>query len=197
MYPSVEGPYGLSAVGTMSGVGKFNTQHYPVASGYGTAIFNGDVVTMVAAGTVEKETNAATGASPLGVFIGCTYTDPVSGSPTFSAYYPGGVAADDIMAVVINDPTMVFKVAVVSSGTTISGVSRADSVGSNAPLEQNAGNTVNGFSRVALDGGSIAVTAGLPLRIIDGVEETKDSSGNYTELLVKFNGHQLDAGAGI
>ena len=194
MYPTVEAPYGLVAVGTESGVGKFNTRHYPIASGYGTAIFNGDVVTMVAAGTIEKETSTTTGANPLGVFVGCQYTDPVTGEPRFSPYYPGSVAADDIMAVVIDDPTMLFKVAVVSSGTTITGVTRAAAIGANAPLEQNAGSTVNGISKVALDGGSIATTAGLPLRIVDGVEETKNASGEYTELLVYFNEHQRQRG---
>ena len=40
----------------------------------------------------------------LGVFNGCFYTDPTTGKPTYANSYPGGVAASDIMANVIDDP---------------------------------------------------------------------------------------------
>ena len=88
------------------------------------------------------------------------------------------------MAYVVDDPDALFKVAVVSSGTTIAGTAYG-SIGSNAALVQNSGSTTTGNSKVAI--GSVNTTLSLPLRIVDVVHETEDSSGNYPEVIVKWN----------
>jgi hypothetical protein len=49
----------------------------------------------------------------------------------------------------------------------------------------NSGSTTTGNSKVAING--IATTLSLPMRIVDVVEETTDASGNYTEVIVKWN----------
>jgi hypothetical protein len=120
------------------------------------------------------------------VFLGCSYTDPVFGK-TFRQFYPGGVTATDIQAYVQDDPDALFKVAVVSSGTTISFVNRT-SVGNNAVLVQNAGSTFNGNSRVAVSS-TTATTSTWPVRIIDVVPETATvgNPGSFTEVIVKWN----------
>jgi hypothetical protein len=157
-----------------------------IASNYGTNIFNGDVVVRAADGTIQKETGTATvtATGVIGVFVGCTYTDPNTEQKVFKQYYPANTVASDIQAYVVDDPDACFKVAVVSSGTTIAGTGYT-SIGSNAALVQNSGSTTTGNSKVAING--IATTLSLPMRIVDVVEETTDASGNYTEVIVKWN----------
>jgi hypothetical protein len=161
------------------------TRQIPIASGYATSIFNGDVVKLVSDGTLEKETGTTT-ATPVGVFLGCTYTDPTLKYKLFSQYFPANTVASDIQAYVADDPDQLFKVALVSGTTVIAGYGRTV-VGNNVPLVQNAGSANTGNSAVAVNGASAATTVSLPIRIIDVVPETVDASGNYTEVIVKWN----------
>ena len=87
-YPTVSGPSGLVPVKLVSGVPFVGvTRQYSIASGYNTNIFNGDAVQLVTGGTVERDT-ADAAMTPIGVFLGCTYTDPTLGYQVFSQYYP-------------------------------------------------------------------------------------------------------------
>ena len=186
-YPTVDAPYGLVPVNLIGGQPYAgSTRQMKIASNYGTNIFNGDVVVRAADGTIQKETGTATvtATGVIGVFVGCTYTDPNTEQKVFKQYYPASTVASDIQAYVVDDPDALFKVAVVSSGTTIAGTGYT-SIGSNAALVQNSGSTTTGNSKVAING--IATTLSLPMRIVDVVEETTDTSGNYTEVIVKWN----------
>ena len=186
-YPTVDAPYGLVPVNLIGGQPYAgSTRQMKIASGYATNIFNGDVVIRAADGTIQKETGTATvtATGVIGVFVGCTYTDPNTEQKVFKQYYPASTVASDIQAYVVDDPDALFKVAVVSSGTTIAGTGYT-SIGSNAALVQNSGSTTTGNSKVAING--IATTLSLPMRIVDVVEETTDASGNYTEVIVKWN----------
>ena len=185
-YPTVSAPYGLLPINLIGGqVFAGSTRLIPIAANYATAIFYGDVVKLASDGTLTKDTGTST-ATPVGVFLGCTYTDPVYGK-TFRQSYPGSVNVTDIQAYVLDDPDALFKVAVVSSGTTISYVNRT-AVGNNTSLVQNAGNTTTGNSAVAVSA-TTATTNTLPIRIIDVVPETAQAGnpGNYTEVIVKWN----------
>jgi hypothetical protein len=185
-YPTVSAPYGLLPINLIGGqVFAGATRQIPIVSGYDTSIFYGDVVKLVDTGTLAKDIGTST-ATPVGVFLGCSYTDPVFGK-TFRQYYPANTVATDIVAYVLDDPDALFKVAVVSSGTTIGFVTRT-AVGNNAALVQNAGNTITGNSRVAVDDNT-ATTNTLPVRVIDVVPETAQAGnpGNYTEVIVKWN----------
>jgi len=185
-YPTVDGPYGLIPINLIGGqVFAGATRQIPIATNSSTAIFFGDVVTLASTGTLAKDTGTSA-ATPVGVFLGCTYTDPVFGK-TFRQFYPGTTNITDIVAYVQDDPDALFKVAVVSSGTTISFVNRT-SVGNNAVLVQNAGSTTNGNSRVAVSS-TTATTSTWPVRIIDVVPETSPAGnpGSYTEVIVKWN----------
>lgn len=197
-YPTVSAPYGLVPINLIGGqVFAGATRLVPISANSATAIFYGDVVKLTSAGTLEKDagTDAAT---PVGVFLGCSYTDATFGK-TFRQYYPGGVSATDIVAYVEDDPDALFKVAVVSSGTTISYVTRAN-VGENAVLVQNAGSTVTGNSKVAIDN-TVGTTSTWPVRIIDVIAETAvaGNPGSYTEVVVKWNAgmHQYDNPTGV
>lgn len=195
-YPSVNGPYGLIPVKLLSGVPFVGvTREYSIASAYDTSIFNGDAVTLVTGGTVERDT-ADAAMTPIGVFLGCSYTDPALGYKVFSQYYPADTVASDIKAIVADGTDILFKVAVVSSGTTIGDLAITD-IGANVAMVNNAGDTTTGNSKNAISDTS-ATTATLPLRIVDLVEETRNSSGGYTEALVKWNaGHQFNNTTGV
>lgn len=195
-YPTVSGPYGLVPVKMLSGspfVGV--TRHYKIASGYATTIFFGDVVKLVTGGTVERDTFDAA-MTPIGVFLGCTYTDPNLGYKLFSQSYPASTVASDIEAYVCDDTSALFKVAVVSSGTTIGDLAQTD-IGANVAGVDNTGDSTSGNSRCAISDTS-ATTNTLPFRIVGLVEETKNTSGGYTEAYVKWNaGHQFDNTTGV
>ena len=194
-YPTVSAPYGLKPINLIGGqVFAGSTRQLTIASAYGTSIFYGDVVKIVSGGTIEKDTGTST-ATPCGVFMGCSYVN-AQGQVIFAQYFPASTTAPTgtvITAYVSDDPDQLFKVVNVS-GTTADGDGLTPAylgrtmIGSNAALVQNTGVTASGDSRVAIysaAGGT--TTATLPIRIVDVVPDTANSSGNFCELIVKFN----------
>lgn len=195
-YPTISGPYGLKPVKMLDN-SPYNgaTRLYRIASAYGTDIFCGDAVKLVTGGTVERDT-ADAAMTPIGVFMGCTYTDPSTSQITFKQYWPASTVASDAMAYVVDDPNVLFKVAVVSSGTTIADLAITD-IGANLQMVDNTGSTTTGNSKIAVDDTS-ATTATFPLRVVDVVTETKTSSTAFPEVLVKWNaGHMFNNTTGI
>ena len=186
-YPTVNGPYGLIPINLIGGqVFAGATRQIPIGSGEATAIFYGDVVKFNGDGNVTVETST-TAATPIGVFLGCTYVDPVFGL-TFRQYYPGGLTNSTMTAYVQDDPDALFKAAVVDTGTTtVSFLTRTD-VNRNAALVLNTGNTTTGNSRVGINDAT-NTTDTLPVRIVDFVPETAIAGepGSYTEVIVKWN----------
>ena len=197
-YPTVSGPYGLKPVNLIGGqVFAGATRQIPIASAYNTNLLNGDLVKIVSSGTLEKDAGTTT-ATPVGVFLGCRYTDPNLGYELYSQYFPANTVADDIVAYVADDPDQLYKVAVVSGTTVIAGVGRTV-VGNNVSLVQNAGSTQSGNSKVAVLSSSAATTNTLPIRVIDVVTETASAADTYVELIVKFNWgmHQYQNATGV
>jgi hypothetical protein len=185
-YPTVDKPYGLQPINLIGGqVFAGSTRQLKIASGYAANIFAGDVVKLVSTGVIEKDTGTTT-ATPVGVFVGCQFTNPSTKQIQFQQYWPTGTVAADAVAFVLDDPDVLFKVAAVSSGTTIAFYGQTV-IGTNVSLVQNAGSTTTGDSAVAIDGSSAAVTASLPIRIIAGVPDTANSSGNFCEFICKWN----------
>ena len=190
-YPSVTSPYGLLPINLIGGqVFAGSTRQIPIATNSSTAIFYGDVVKLLASGTVGKDTGTDA-ATPVGVFLGCTYTDPTYGV-TFRQFYPGTTNISDITAYVLDDPDALFKVAVCAgtNSNTVSYLTQA-AVGSNVKLANganNAGSTITGNSKVGVDS-TEGTTSTWPIRVIDVVHETTiaGSPGSYTEVIVKWN----------
>jgi hypothetical protein len=185
-YPTVSGPYGLIPINLIGGqVFASATRSIPITSNSATSIFFGDVVKLNSSGTLDKDVGTSS-ATPVGVFLGCSYTDPTFGK-TFRQFYAANTVASDIVALVQDDPDSLYKVAVVSSGTTIGTVTRAN-VGENAVLVQNAGNTTTGNSRVAISS-TLGTTSTFPIRIIDVIAETSPAGfpASFTEVVVKWN----------
>jgi len=175
-------PMGAEPVGTLSASGSFSgkVRHIKIASGYATNIFYGDFVKMVAAGVIEKDTGTAT-LTPVGVFMGCAYTDPNTKQKTFSQMWPSGTVASDAVGYVIDDPDAVFRMQSDES------LAQTD-LGNNIGVVQTAGSTDIGRSKNALDGSTSATTGTLPLRIVEFVDGPDSAVGDaFTDALVFFN----------
>jgi len=192
-YPTVSVPYGLIPINLIGGqVFAGSTRKMRIASAYATSIGFGDLLVKVNDGTVAR--SAATSAKPTGgfagVFLGCEFINPSTGQLQFQQNFVGGttVTSGFITAYVCDDPDALFKVAVVSGTTVVTGV-QYTSVGENATLVNNTGITTAGNSQVALLD-STATTDSLPIRIVDVVPDTAYVSGGntlYPEVIVKLN----------
>ena len=200
-YPTVSGPYGLKPVKMISGTPYAGvTRQYRIASAYATDIFYGDVVKLVTGGTVERDV-ADAAMTPIGVFLGCSFTDPGTSQPTFKQYWPASTVASDARAFVVDARDVLFKVAVISSAAATTPIVMADlaitDIGANVQMVDNAGSTVTGNSKIAIDDTS-ATTATFPLRVVDVVTDTQTSTTAFPEVLVKWNaGHMFDNTTGV
>jgi len=182
-----DAPFGLRP--SRSSISANTQNRYRIANNYGTAIFQGDLVAMVTGGGIERVGAGGSGLI-LGVFNGCQYTDPTSGKPTWSAYYPGSVAADDIMATIIDDPNATFEIQADDTFPV------ADLAG-NYDIVATAGDTTSGRSNLELEVGTADSTvATLPLKAIDISQdpENSDTSSANTNVIVKINNHLFSAG---
>ena len=192
-YPTVSAPYGLKPINLIGGqVFAGSTRNIKIQYNFGTNIFYGDVVG-ISRGFITRSimttgataiTGYATGGT-IGVFLGCSFTNPVTKQKTFSQYWPASTLAGDAVAVVCDDPDTLFRVAAVTAagGTTIGSVATC-MVGLNVTGSNLAGSTNNGNSSNGIVP-SVAVenTASLPLRIVDIVPDTAISTTTtYTSI---------------
>lgn len=176
-YPTVSAPYGLKPINLIGGqVFAGSTREYSIPYDYTTAIFYGDFVSLTRGQINRKSVTSAGAGGLVGIFLGCSYTNPVTKQKTFSQYWPGSLAAGDAVAIVCDDPDTVFKGVVCSSGTTVGSGSMA-LIGQNLQMLNNTGNTNTGNSANAIAGvtATPATTATFPIRVIDVVRETAAS----------------------
>lgn len=190
-YPTVSAPYGFKPINRLDGMPYAGaTRQFAIANTAG-AIYNGDLVSIVASGTVEQFSGTTTG-SPAGVFLGCRYTNPVTKQPTYAQYWPANTAITDAVAYVVDDPFAAFQVAVTNSSNVVT-YAYLDSIGVNMAVEQGTGSTSTGDSAMSVLAGSQDTTAALPIRVIDVVTASAYVTGGNTvfpELIVKINLHQ-------
>jgi hypothetical protein len=196
-YPTVDRPYGLQPINRIDGMpyaGAF--RQIPVAAGFGTAIFDGDTVVINSDGYLVKSTTTNSG-DVVGVCMGGQYVNS-SGQTVQSQYIPAlaSTATNLAYAYIVDDPMALFKVAVVTSGTTM-GTAGRTVVGTNLALVLNAGNTTTGNSAFAVTLTGAGTTATIPIRVIDVVPETATAADTYVELLVKINTHQYNNTTGV
>ena len=196
-YPTVSAPYGLKPVNRVDGMAYAGAiRQIPVAAGFATAIFNGDTVQVDSTGYLVLSSTTNSGAV-VGVCLGGQYVNS-SGQTVQGQYIPAAISTSTNLAYayVVDDPMALFKVAVVSSGTTMSSAGRTV-VGSNLALVLNAGSTTTGDSAYAVTLTGAGTTATIPIRVIDVVPETATAADTYTELLVKINTHQYNNTTGV
>tara|TARA_X000001382_G_scaffold116097_1_gene95151 strand:- start:160 stop:762 length:603 start_codon:yes stop_codon:yes gene_type:complete len=184
-------PFGLRPVGNLGGNYNGSFRQYPILSTESTAIVFGDVVKLTDAGTtttIQKDTGT-TSATPIGIFMGCRYTDLSTGQTQFSQVW-SGAAHTNGMVYVADDPNILFTI-------QADGAVNNDDIASNCALVQGSANTTLGISRVSLDISTAATTAALPIRIVDwlGGYDGDEYGTSFPIMLCKFNtGHQLGIG---
>ena len=177
-YPTVDKPYGLQPINLIGGqVFAGSTRMFPIASGYNTSLFNGQVVQLTTDGTLIVNPTT-TGTSPLagivGVFLGVEYTNPGTNQKIRAQYWPAGTVASDAVAYVCDDPDTVFKAVICSTGQTVAALGQW-AVGKNAALIQNGGSTTTGDALVAIGGQAPAATNTI-VRVVGVVPDTAQTT---------------------
>ena len=196
---AIASPYGFKPVNLIGGLPYAgSTRNIPIASGYGTNIFNGSLVYVAATGFLQIATStgadATTNGFPtgtantgcVGVFLGCSYTNPSTKQKVFAQYWPAGTVASDAVGIVVDDDRAVFQV-------QASGIVTAAALGANTFLSAvqstSTGNvnTGNSTSAVVLESSMVATTAAF--RVVGFVDMVGFSTVGdaFTDILVKFN----------
>lgn len=208
-YPTISVPYGLLPVNLIGGQSYGGAvRHFGIASGYAKNIGFGDPVTLLGDGTIAR-IDASTGAKaawgtvsstsvgtlPVGIFLGCSFTSPILKYKVFSQFWPKSTVASDAVAIVADDPDILMKAVLSNAGTlyTSSAATKAV-IGANVGyhIKTDTGSWVDGVNTVTGNAGltvtlnTAAVTATLPLRIVDVVPETALSDGTFVEVIVGF-----------
>jgi hypothetical protein len=179
-YPTVSALYGYKPVNLIGGQPYAgSTRSLPIQYNSTNPIFYGDFVQLVA-GYVDVITyplNTTALHLTVGVFLGCYYTNPTTKQRQFSQYYPGGVTAGDITAIVADDPDIVIQCAVATGAATgVVGSASSLLVGSNMVGTTTAGSvsTGNGTGGVVAASAAGATTAGF--RVLNLVPESQIST---------------------
>jgi hypothetical protein len=155
-YPTVSKPYGLQPVNLIGGqVFAGATRYRRIASAYATAIFYGDLVKLTTDGTIVLANETTTGPSTgfrwrfsrLHIHRLTQVIKFVSNSTIVAARRLLPVRS--LMLIIADDPDTLFKMAVVSGTTVVTGI-QYTGIGQNSTLVQNTGSTVTGNSQVAL-----------------------------------------------
>lgn len=172
-------PSGFRATRHLAG-GNIRLSEYSIASGYGTSLYFGDPVEMT--GTGKNIAQAAAGnADNIGVFAGCRYVDG-QGNQVFSKMWPAGTTATDIVALVYDDPNIVFEI---QADTLAEG-----DVGQLVDWNLGSGNSNTGVSGAYADESTKGAT-GKALRVIGLVPRVKNDYGDYAKIEVAFAEHAL------
>lgn len=198
---NVDRPNGLHPVKYLSGA-PYNgaANMYLVPSANATATFVGDPVKPhTAGGTAGLTVNgidcegmpavvqAAANDVCIGVIVGFL--------PDFSNLsLVHRTASTNRIALVADDPNLVFEIQEVSGGTPLTSAE----VGLNADFVVGTGNTTTGASGVELSNSTEATTAGLNCRIIGLSKRPDNNYGEHAKWLVTLNSHSFKAGvAGV
>ena len=186
-----DAPFGLRPI-RMIGGGDFTggQDRFDVASGYTTSLYQGDLVEPLTNGTIGRK--AAGETDPvLGVFNGCRYTNPTTGTPTWANTYQQPIAASDIYAFVICDPSVVYEIQADDTFPTTDLFGNFDIV-DNSPV----GDVNSGISHLELDVTTGNTTATLPLKAI-GIStdaDNSDTASANTNVVVTINNSVFSGG---
>lgn len=195
-YPTVSAPYGFKPINSIGGTPYAgSTRLVPIYTSAGVtaaAMYDGDLVELTSSGTCQTIASGSAAPQALGVCVGVQYTNSM-GQTVQAQYAPAG--STNAIAYVVDDPRALFKVAMVSGTTVISGLGRT-AVGQNTSVVLNAGVATTGDSQQAISN-STATTNTLPIRIVDVVPETATGTDTYVEFIVKINTHTYNNTTGV
>jgi len=202
-YPTVAAPYGLKPINLLGGqVFAGSTRMYPIQYGYATNIFYGDFVKVSASapgGMLQRAAvSTGTGSNQVtGIFLGCSYTNPLTKQKQFAQYWPSGTLAGDAVGYVTDDPDTIFKAAVCSATTVMASGAKA-LVGNNLSMIDNSTGNVNtgNSTNAVLAPTATPVTSILPVRCVGVVEDTAVSitaTGSSSGTAITLTGTGLPA----
>jgi hypothetical protein len=195
-YPAVNAPYGLLPQNLIGGqVFAGSTRMYNIQYGYATDIFYGDFVVLSRGSVTRASVSTGTGLNQtVGIFLGCTYTNPLNKQKQFAQYWPSGTLAGDCQAYVSDDPDAVFKAVVCSATTAVASAAMA-MIGTNLSAINNTGSTTTGNSANAvLAPSATPVTTTLPLRLVGLVGDsaiTTSATGSSSTTTITLTGSGL------
>ena len=179
---NIDKAFGLRPLGNLSATGAQKQYGYEIEDNQSGAIYQGDLVTIVAGYVVKFA--PGTHSAALGVFNGCNYIDPSSGKPTWKNFYPGSVniTSGKIYADVLDDPNQLFLIQADED------IEQAD-IGKNADVIGTGGSTTTGVSTMELDSSTVADTAALNLKIVGLWNVPGNALGDFAVVVVKINEH--------
>jgi hypothetical protein len=181
-YPLIDAPYGLKPINLIGGqVFAGSTREYAIPYGYATNIFYGDLVGLSRGNVQRLSVSTGTLGTVTGVFLGCSFTNPITKQKQFQQFWPTGTLAGDAVAIVCDDPDSVFKAVVCSATTAVASGARA-MIGQNLAMINNTGNVNTGNSANALlaPSDTPATTDALPVRVLGLVPDTVVTLGTAT-----------------
>jgi hypothetical protein len=165
---------------------------YKIASGYATAIYSGDMVKLVTAGTIEK---AAVTEQIRGVAHGFKWVQ-ADGVVRISPYWPAGtvtLGAQPAEAYIVDDPEVVFEASFTGAAT----VPTIALIGSTFDAVDAGGSAASGLSGQGIGIGTTAATA-KPWRFFEFVERPdNDQAAAYARGLFVPALHDLRVNTGI
>ena len=194
-------PYGLKAVNHLGGTPYAgSTRMYPIASATAINIYYGSVVSVLGSGFVSPVLTVGSAAAPfvagtVGVFVGCTFTDPNSGNVVFRQNWPTGTVAADALAYVIDDPAVIFQIQA-NGAVTAADLGQCCFITAQTTA---TGNLLSGNSTTAVNAATTSVNQDA-FKIVGFVDSPTSTVGDaFTDLLVKFNpvAHAYTSGVGI
>jgi len=192
-YPTISAPYGLKPINLIGGqVFAGSTRELPIQYGYATNIFYGDFVVLSRGFATRAAVSTGTGVNQVtGIFLGCSFTNPITKQKQFQQFWPASTLAGDAVAVVCDDPDTVFRAAVCSSGTTVASGALA-MVGTNLSMIDTAGSVTTGnSSNAVLAPTATPVSTILPVRCVGVVPDTSysfNATGSSSSTTITLTG---------
>lgn len=196
-------PYGLKPINLIGGQ-AFNggvIRDIPLVVNSASAFAVGNVIQLSSSGVpssisatptainIPGAANATAGI--VGVCVGVSYVDPTLKYQVYGQYLPANAVTSGYTNVVIrvcDDPDQLYQIqGSAAFGTLTNGA--AGAIGKNAALGNFGQNATTGLSTINLvvgaNGGSLAATTTLAMRVVDVVDES--ANDNFPDLIVKFN----------
>ena len=194
---STASPYGFKAVNELGGLPYAgSTRNIPISSGFATNIYYGSLVYVQSTGYLAIATStgadATTNGFPIGtantgcvgVFVGCSFTSPVTKQKVFSQFWPTGTVATDAVGIVIDDDRTVFQV---QSAGSLTVADLGANVFLNAVQSTSTGSTTSGNSNTAVTASPVTTTAAFRIIGFVDMQGFSQVGDAYTDILVKFN----------
>ena len=160
--------------------GDIRSSAYTIASTYGYDIPLGHPVELTGTGK-NIQLSAATNVNTIGVFAGCRWVDS-QGNQKFSNYWPASTTGTDIVALVIDDPSVTFEI-------QCDALNEAD-VGLLADWNAGSISAKFGTSGAYLVA-SGAATSDQSVRILGLIPRCDNAYGAYAKAEVRFAEHAL------